>query len=206
MTEQKQHPNPTCVHRWAAMMLSCAQLGIEFPHEFASRLVDYVLCMLRQRNEQPSHGMTDKACAQLAWALAAMNVLDIAQMQALLLALQQGQELNDAGDCQWHPATVAYLHQALDHLQPASGDLFEANQWSLLSKSVHQLAPRPMLDIKVKNSRVEQLLQEVGLTFNEIVQFGFFQAHVMPLQDIDDPTIIVTIVGPRCYMRHPPNR
>ncbi len=65
---------------------------------------------------------------------------------------------------------------------------------------------RPMLDIKVKNSRVEQLLQEVGLTFNEIVQFGFFQAHVMPLQDIDDPAIIVTIVGPRCYMRHPPNR
>ena len=206
MTKQKQHPSPTCVHRWAAMMLSCAQLGIEIPHEYASRLVDHVLCLLRQRNEQPSHGMTDKACAQLAWALAAMNVLDIAQMQALLLAPQQGQELNDAGDCQWHPATVAYLHQALDHLQPASGDLFEANQWSLLSKSVHQLAPRPMLDIKVKNSRVEQLLQEVGLTFNEIVQFGFFQAHVMPLQDIDDPTIIVTIVGPRCYMRHPPNR
>ena len=206
MTEQKQQPDPAYVHRWAAMMLSCAHLGIKIPRDFASSVVDHVLYMLRQRSEQPSHGITDKACAQLAWALAVMDVLDIAQMQALLLAAQQGQGLNDSGDYQWRPAAVPYLYQALDHLQPASGDLFQASQWSLLSKSLHQLAPRPMLNIKVKNSRVEQLLQEVGLTSNEIVQFGCFQAHVMPPQDIDNPAIIVAIVGPRCYMRHPPNR
>ncbi len=148
MTEQKQQPNPAYVHRWASMMLACAHLGIKIPREFASRVVDHVLYMLTQRNEQPSHGVTDKTCAQLAWALAVMDVLDIAQMQALVLAAQQGRGLNDAGDYQWHQAAVAYLHQALDHLQPTSADLFQASQSSLLSKSLHQLAPRPMLNMK----------------------------------------------------------
>ncbi len=205
MTEQKQQPNPAYVHRWASVMLACAHLGIKIPHEFASRVVEHVLYMLRQKNEQPSHGVTDKTCAQLAWALAVMDVLDIAQMQTLVLAAQHGQGVNDAGDYQWHPTTVAYLHQALDHLQPASRDLFQASQRGLLSKSLHQLAPRAMLNIKVKNSRVEQLLQEVGLTLNETVRFGLFQAYVMLSQDNDNPAIIVAIVGPRCYMRHPPN-
>ena len=207
MTEQKHRPDPACVHNLASMMLSCAHLGIELPHELASRMVDHVIRMLRQRNEQPGHRPADRACAKLVWALAVMDLLDIAQMQALLIATQQGQGWSNAS--QSNTLTAAYMHQALDHLQPASAHHFQADQWSLLSKSVHQLAPRPVLDIMLRNSRVEQLLQEVGLTFSEIVKIGllgFFQAYVMPPQGIDKPATIVTIVGPTCYLRHPPNR
>ncbi|KAL3162018.1 hypothetical protein ABBQ38_009089 [Trebouxia sp. C0009 RCD-2024] len=171
LLKQLQHESPPrSSHRLSIILAACVDLRLKLPASFISILTPHLLGASKPHT---SHARA-ATCANAAWSLAALGILDYQTPQATLHAHSEGAS-------PWSVSSLSKFYQALDWLQPESAEHPNHGRWSALHDQVAALAARPDAGDSVPHSMLTALhavLDEESIAHSSSVQLGGFRAPV----------------------------
>lgn len=197
---QLQHVSPPrSSHRLGIILAACVDLRLKLPASFVSVLTPHIIGVSKPHS---SHARA-AACADAAWASAALGILDCQTLEAILHA--QGQDVSP-----WSAADLSKLFQAVDWLQPDSVKHPDHGRWSVLHDKVAALGARPVSGHSVPQPVLRAghaVLDENSIAYSSNVQLGGYLAPVIAeAQGNQDSALIFDYVAAPEVFSNVPDR
>lgn len=203
LTQLQDQSPPKTGQRAKIILTACANLRLEIPPTFTQVILPHVLAV---KGSHPNRNRA-KACANAAWALAALGTLDLYTFKTLFLTESQS--------FSWSPADLGQLHRALDWLQPESVHHSDYRDCERLRNELGSLGQRLYSDNDVKlNAAVHAIgtaLKEHGIKYAAHVHLGGYSAHVV-IEGQGSPVPMATlaavfdVVGAEHFFRNKADR